>query len=102
MLYEPVKRLTNVQQHDPAGMAGAQRVFGIIDLVPEIRNRPDAGPPPGSPGRSKLIGTSPSATRTSRRPAEHPSHDPGRRGGRLRGNERRGANDAREPDPPLL
>jgi len=42
MLYEPVKRLTNVNNTIQQGIAGAQRVFGIIDLTPEIRNRPDA------------------------------------------------------------
>jgi ATP-binding cassette, subfamily B, bacterial MsbA len=46
MLYEPVKRLTNVNNTIQQGIAGAQRVFGVIDLVPEIRNRPDAGPLP--------------------------------------------------------
>ena len=46
MLYEPVKRLTNVNNTIQQGIAGAQRVFGIIDLVPEIRNRPDALPLP--------------------------------------------------------
>jgi len=42
MLYEPVKRLTNVNNTIQQGIAGAERVFAIIDLVPEIRNRPDA------------------------------------------------------------
>jgi ATP-binding cassette, subfamily B, bacterial MsbA len=42
MLYEPVKRLTNVNNTIQQGIAGAQRVFGVIDLVPEIRNRPGA------------------------------------------------------------
>jgi subfamily B ATP-binding cassette protein MsbA len=42
MLYEPVKRLTNVNNTIQQGIAGAQRVFGVIDLVPEIRNLPDA------------------------------------------------------------
>jgi subfamily B ATP-binding cassette protein MsbA len=42
MLYEPVKRLTNVNNTIQQGVAGAQRVFEIIDLVPEIRNRPGA------------------------------------------------------------
>lgn len=46
MLYEPVKRLTNVNNTIQQGIAGAQRVFGIIDLVPEIRNRTDAAPLP--------------------------------------------------------
>ncbi|MBU1966343.1 MAG: lipid A export permease/ATP-binding protein MsbA [Proteobacteria bacterium] len=43
MLYEPVKRLTNVNNTIQQGIAGAQRVFAIIDLVPEIGNRPGAG-----------------------------------------------------------
>ncbi len=46
MLYEPVKRLTNVNNTIQQGIAGAQRVFSIIDLVPEIRNHPDARPLP--------------------------------------------------------
>ncbi|MHB8770701.1 MAG: lipid A export permease/ATP-binding protein MsbA [Syntrophales bacterium] len=46
MLYEPVKRLTNVNNTIQQGIAGAERVFGIIDLVPEIKNAPDARPLP--------------------------------------------------------
>jgi subfamily B ATP-binding cassette protein MsbA len=46
MLYEPVKRLTNVNNTIQQGIAGAERVFGIMDLVPEIRNQPDARPLP--------------------------------------------------------
>jgi subfamily B ATP-binding cassette protein MsbA len=46
MLYEPVKRLTNVNNTIQQGIAGAERVFAIIDLVPEIRNLPDASPLP--------------------------------------------------------
>ena len=46
MLYEPVKRLTNVNNTIQQGIAGAERVFSIMDLVPEIRNRPDAVPLP--------------------------------------------------------
>jgi subfamily B ATP-binding cassette protein MsbA len=42
MFYEPVKRLTNVNNKIQQGIAGAERVFDIIDLVPEIRNNPDA------------------------------------------------------------
>ncbi|MEI8172248.1 MAG: lipid A export permease/ATP-binding protein MsbA [Deltaproteobacteria bacterium] len=42
MLYEPVKRLTNVNNTIQQGIAGAQRVFSIIDLVPDIRNHADA------------------------------------------------------------
>ncbi len=47
MLYEPVKRLTNVNNTIQQGIAGARRVFSIIDLVPEIRNSPDAISLPG-------------------------------------------------------
>lgn len=46
MLYEPVKRLTNVNNTIQQGIAAADRVFGIIDLVPEIRNVPGALPLP--------------------------------------------------------
>jgi subfamily B ATP-binding cassette protein MsbA len=42
MLYEPVKRLTNVNNTIQQGIAGAERVFSIIDLVPEIRNHSDS------------------------------------------------------------
>lgn len=46
MLYEPVKRLTNVNNTIQQGIAGAQRVFAIIDLIPEIGNLPGAAPLP--------------------------------------------------------
>ena len=46
MLYEPVKRLTNVNNTIQQGIAGAERVFAIIDLTPEIRNLPGASPLP--------------------------------------------------------
>jgi subfamily B ATP-binding cassette protein MsbA len=42
MLYEPVKRLTNVNNTINQGIAGAERVFSIIDLVPNIGDKPDA------------------------------------------------------------
>lgn len=38
MLYEPVKRLTNVNNTIQQGIAAAIRVFNIIDLTPEIKN----------------------------------------------------------------
>jgi len=46
LLYEPIKRLTNVNNTIQQGIAGAQRVFSIIDAVPEIRNKPEAIPLP--------------------------------------------------------
>ena len=42
MLYEPVKRLTNVNNTIQQGIAGAERVFSIIDIVPDIKNDADA------------------------------------------------------------
>jgi ATP-binding cassette, subfamily B, bacterial MsbA len=42
MLYEPAKRLTNVNNTIQQGLAGADRVFAIIDTVPEIKNKEDA------------------------------------------------------------
>jgi subfamily B ATP-binding cassette protein MsbA len=42
MLYEPVKRLTNVNNSINRGIAGAERVFSIIDRVPDIEDKPRA------------------------------------------------------------
>jgi subfamily B ATP-binding cassette protein MsbA len=42
MLYEPVKRLTNVNNTINQGIAGAERVFSIIDLIPDIEDKPNA------------------------------------------------------------
>ena len=46
MLYEPVKRLTNVNNTIQQGIAGAKRVFSIIDMEPDIKNSVDAIPIP--------------------------------------------------------
>jgi subfamily B ATP-binding cassette protein MsbA len=42
MLYEPVKRLTNVNNTIQQGIAGAKRVFSIIDMAPDIVNHDGA------------------------------------------------------------
>ncbi len=42
MLYEPIKRLANVNNTINQGIAGAERVFSIIDLVPNINDKSDA------------------------------------------------------------
>jgi len=42
MLYEPIKRLTNVNNTVQQGIAGAERVFMIIDRVPDIDDKPGA------------------------------------------------------------
>jgi subfamily B ATP-binding cassette protein MsbA len=42
MIYEPVKRLTGVNNEIQQGIAAATRIFGVIDNVPEIRDRKNA------------------------------------------------------------
>jgi subfamily B ATP-binding cassette protein MsbA len=42
MLYEPVKRLTNVNNTIQQGLAGAERIFQILDTEPAIQNSPGA------------------------------------------------------------
>ena len=42
LLYEPAKRLTNVNNTIQQGLAGAERVFSVIDTMPEIADRPGA------------------------------------------------------------
>ena len=42
MLYEPIKRLTNINNTINQGIAGADRIFSIIDRVPDIEDKPNA------------------------------------------------------------
>lgn len=42
MLYDPIRKLTSVNNIIQQGIAGAKRVFGIIDIVPDIRNNVNA------------------------------------------------------------
>lgn len=42
MLYEPVKRLSGVNNTIQQGLAAASRIFTVLDEVPEIRNQPQA------------------------------------------------------------
>ncbi len=44
MLYEPVKRLTNVNNTIQKGIAATTRVFAIMDMTPTIRNDENALP----------------------------------------------------------
>lgn len=49
MLYEPVKKLTTINNSIQQGLAAAERVYKILDLEPEIKDRPNALVlPPGS------------------------------------------------------
>jgi len=42
LLYEPVKRLTNVNNTVQQGISAAIRVFDVMDMDPEIKNRENA------------------------------------------------------------
>lgn len=42
MLYEPVKRLSGINNTVQQGLAAAVRIFEILDTVPEIRDQPGA------------------------------------------------------------
>jgi len=54
MLYEPVKRLTNVNNTIQQGIAGAARVFEILDMEPDIANAEGAVPLPPVRGEIRL------------------------------------------------
>jgi len=54
MLYEPVKRLTNVNNTIQQGIAGATRVFEILDMEPDIANAERAVPLPPVRGEIRL------------------------------------------------
>jgi subfamily B ATP-binding cassette protein MsbA len=58
MLYEPVKRLTNVNNTIQQGIAGAVRVFQILDLEPDIGNRPGAVTLSRATGEIRIEGVS--------------------------------------------
>ena len=42
LLYEPIKRLNKENHNIQQGLAAAQRVFEIVDRVPEVADKPDA------------------------------------------------------------
>ncbi|MBI5568813.1 MAG: lipid A export permease/ATP-binding protein MsbA [Desulfomonile tiedjei] len=42
MLYEPIKRINEVNITVQEGMAAAERIFGLLDTEPEIEDRPAA------------------------------------------------------------
>jgi subfamily B ATP-binding cassette protein MsbA len=46
LLYEPAKRLTGVNNTIQQGIAGAERVFTVIDTIPDIVDKPGAEPLP--------------------------------------------------------
>ena len=42
LLYRPVKSLSNINNTIQQGIAAAERVFAVIDTLPEIQDRPEA------------------------------------------------------------
>jgi len=42
MAYEPMKRLANLNANIQEGLAGAQRLFNLLDIEPDILDKPDA------------------------------------------------------------
>jgi len=44
MAYEPMKRLANVNLSIQQGLAGAQRLFSLLDIQPKILEKPEAAP----------------------------------------------------------
>jgi ATP-binding cassette, subfamily B, bacterial MsbA len=44
MAYEPMKRLANLNANMQEGLAGAQRLFDVLDTEPVILDKPDAHP----------------------------------------------------------
>jgi subfamily B ATP-binding cassette protein MsbA len=42
MLYEPVKRLSGVNNTVQQGLAAAARIFEVLDTIPEVQNKPGA------------------------------------------------------------
>ena len=46
LAYEPMKRLANLNASLQEGLAGAQRLFDLLDIAPAIQDRPGAQPLP--------------------------------------------------------
>ncbi|HWP65334.1 MAG TPA: ABC transporter ATP-binding protein [Candidatus Limnocylindria bacterium] len=47
LLYEPFKKLVKTNYAIQQGLAGADRIFALLDMIPDVRDRPDARPFPG-------------------------------------------------------
>jgi subfamily B ATP-binding cassette protein MsbA len=56
LLYDPVKKLSKVNNKVQQGLAATDRVFDIIEREPEIRERPDAVDIPDGPHRVAFSG----------------------------------------------
>ena len=56
MAYEPMKRLANLNASLQEGLAGAQRLFNVLDTAPHILDKPDAPPLSDVKGEISLEG----------------------------------------------
>ncbi len=56
MAYEPMKRLANLNANVQEGLAGAGRLFDLMDIEPEIIDRPDAHALGKAKGDIALVG----------------------------------------------
>ena len=54
LAYQPVKSLANLNANLQEGLAAAARVFALLDLEPQIRDRPGAKPLPVGPGEVRF------------------------------------------------
>ncbi|MFQ6101362.1 MAG: ABC transporter ATP-binding protein [Anaerolineae bacterium] len=52
--YEPIRGIANLYTQLQAAVAGAERIFGLLDTRPEITDAPDAVPLPPIQGRVKF------------------------------------------------
>ncbi len=101
LLYEPIKRLTGVNNTIQQGLAGAERVLTILDTVPEIRDKEGAIELPPNPRRDQNRVRN---VQLRGRPCADgcQPHDKSRRNGRLCRDERRRQEHACQPHPPVL
>jgi subfamily B ATP-binding cassette protein MsbA len=58
LLYEPIKRLNKENHNIQQGLAAAQRVFEIVDRVPEVKDKPEAVEIAAAEGMIELSGVS--------------------------------------------
>ncbi|HEX9465703.1 MAG TPA: lipid A export permease/ATP-binding protein MsbA [Alphaproteobacteria bacterium] len=54
LAYQPVKNLANLNANLQEGLAAAARVFALLDLAPQIRDRPGVRPLPAGPGEVRF------------------------------------------------
>ena len=54
LAYQPVKNLANLNANLQEGLAAAARVFALLDMEPQIRDRPTAKPLPAGPGELRF------------------------------------------------